>query len=641
MNSIANSNVIAKIAAVVAGLSLVAMSFAYAAPAAKADTTSDLQAQISALLAQIAALQAQIGGGSASTGTSVQFNMDLTMGSKGADVTALQQWLVSKGFLKMPAGVAYGYFGAVTKSAVAAWQASAGISPASGYFGPISRAKVNAAASTGGSTGGNTGGSVSLAGNGRLTNVGSLGDVTSDLKVGDSATQVVGVSANATDGDVQIQRLDVTFTVDGTTGSANLNKYISSAAVYLDGKKLGSMNAADGDKNGRVWTMRFSDLNGVIKSGNTGEIYVKVTPVSSIGSTEGGVNVQADLKVDSLRAVGSDGISETYVSTQINGDFTVSTITAGTLTVSLGNDNPKASQIAVSSSTTTGVTLLTFSMKAKNQNITVEKLVTSFVTSDNNLNDVVSNVKLMKGSTVLKSKTLSTGSNGQVTFDNLGQIISKDATADYSIVADLKGDSAYADGTTLLASTTVAGWDVSDADGATVTPSAAAGGNTMTLTATGISVAKGTFTTSVAPGLTGAGDIATFTMPFTVTAGDTAVFIAGSLTKGTANTSGKIMYGTTTTSTSGATGEPTTSLQVADVVTGDSAGAYYKVNANTSRTFTLNVAITATTTGSVTAGYVGTILNSIAYGATSSALTNYFTSNLDTFKTNDVYVTKR
>ncbi len=639
--TIANSNVIAKIAAVVAGLSLVAMSFAYAAPAAKADTTSDLQAQISALLAQIAALQAQIGGGSASTGTAVQFNMDLTIGSKGADVTSLQQWLVSMGMLQMPAGVAYGYFGALTKAAVATYQASVGISPAVGYFGPTTRAKVTASASTGGSTGGNTGGTVGLAGNGRLTDVGSLGDVTSDLDEGDSATQVVGVSAYATDGDVQVQRVDVTFTIDGVTGSSNLNKYISSAAVYLDGKKLGSMDAADGDKNGRIWTMRFSGLDGVIKSGNTGEIYVKVTPVSSVGTDENGVNVQADLTVDSLRAVGSDGISETYISTQINGDFSVSTITDGTLTVSLGSDNPKASQIAVSSSTTTGVTLLTFSMKAKNQDITVDDLVASFGTSDNSLNDVISNVKLMKGSTVLKSKTVSTGTYGTVTFDNLNQMISAEATADYSIVVDLKGDAAYANGTTLIASTTTAGWDVSDADGGSVTPSASALGNSMVLTATGISVTKGTFTTSTAAGLTGAGDIATFTMPFTVTAGDEAVFIAGAVQKGSANVSGKIVYGTTTTSTSGATGEPVANLQVGDTVTGDSAGTYYKVNANTSRTFTLNVAITATTTGAVTAGYVGAIVNSIAYGATSGAMTSYFTSNLDTFKTNDVYVTKR
>ena len=40
----------------------------------------------------------------------------------------------------MPAGVAYGYFGNLTKAAVAAYQTSVGITPAVGYFGPITRA---------------------------------------------------------------------------------------------------------------------------------------------------------------------------------------------------------------------------------------------------------------------------------------------------------------------------------------------------------------------------------------------------------------------------------------------------------------------------------------------------------------------
>ena len=70
------------------------------------------------------------------------FSTNLTVGSRGPDVTALQQFLVSKGYLEMPAGVAYGYFGPLTKGAVARWQAANGISPAAGYFGPISRRAI-------------------------------------------------------------------------------------------------------------------------------------------------------------------------------------------------------------------------------------------------------------------------------------------------------------------------------------------------------------------------------------------------------------------------------------------------------------------------------------------------------------------
>ena len=631
--SIATNNVIAKIAAVVAGLSLVAMSFAYAAPAAKADTTSDLNAQIAALMAQIAALQASAGG---SASASVTFSKDLTLGSSGADVTALQNWLISKG--QTIAAGATGYFGAQTKAAVSAWQASAGISPAAGYFGPISRAKANAAGGVVTTPG--TTPVTGLAGLGRLTNVStsSLGDVTSDLKEGGATVAVLGVSADATDGDVAVQRVDTTLTIADSGGSANLNKYVKDVSVYLDGKKLATMDAADGDKNGRIWTFRFAGLNGIIKSGKTGELYVKVTPVSSVDSAEEDDVITVAFPTDGLRAVGSDGISETYITT-FNQTFTIDSMTAGTLTVSAGSDNPKASQVAVSSSTTTGVKLLTFSLKGKNSDITVEDLVASFGTSDS-LSDVISSVKLMKGTTVLKSKTVSSGTYGTITFDNLNEVISKDATENYWIAADLKGDAAYADGTTLIASTTTAGWDVSDADGASVTPSAAAVGYTQTLTATGISVVKGTWSApTVQTGLAGGADIATFSMPFTVSAGDTAVYIVGTAAKGVANGAG-VRYGTTTTSTSGATGEPTASLAVDGTVTGDSAGSYYLINPNTSRTFTLSVAITATSTGSTLAGFVGTIMNSIEYGATTSG-DSYYTSNLDTFKTSDVYISDR
>jgi len=70
------------------------------------------------------------------------FNTNLTVGSRGTDVVSLQQFLVAKGFLQMPPNVAYGYFGQLTRAAVAAWQKTNGIAPAAGYFGPISRAAI-------------------------------------------------------------------------------------------------------------------------------------------------------------------------------------------------------------------------------------------------------------------------------------------------------------------------------------------------------------------------------------------------------------------------------------------------------------------------------------------------------------------
>ena len=69
------------------------------------------------------------------------FTNNLTVGIRGDDVSALQQLLISKGFLKIISPT--GYFGTLTKTALGAWQKSESISPAVGFFGPISRAKIN------------------------------------------------------------------------------------------------------------------------------------------------------------------------------------------------------------------------------------------------------------------------------------------------------------------------------------------------------------------------------------------------------------------------------------------------------------------------------------------------------------------
>jgi len=113
---------------------------------AGAQTTSSLQAQIAALLAQIQTLQSQLGtSGTASTGATYNFTSDLTVGSTGAQVTALQQFLIAQGDLVLATPTTY--FGALTQKALAKFQAANGISPAVGYFGPKTRAFVNSMSS--------------------------------------------------------------------------------------------------------------------------------------------------------------------------------------------------------------------------------------------------------------------------------------------------------------------------------------------------------------------------------------------------------------------------------------------------------------------------------------------------------------
>lgn len=632
---------LAKTVALVAALALIAASFVYFAPAAKADTTTtttntSTAAQIAALQAQIAALQAQLGGTSVSA-----FVRDLTIGSRGADVISLQSWLITKGY-SIPAG-ATGYFGLQTRAAVAAFQAAHGITPAVGYFGPITRSVVNAMLAGTVTTGGTTTTTTTtggLTGSGRLTNLSSLGDTTSDIRVGDGVTRVVGVSADAVNGDVAIQRVDATIAIGGS-GSANIDKYVGTVSLYLNGTKLASMDAASGDKDGRTWTYRFSNLNGVIKSGQTGNLYLEVTPATSISSPEAGATLTATIVANGIRAVAADGISDTYGSA-VSSTFTVSDATTGAITITAASDNPNNSQIAVSTTnTTTGVNLLSFNLKSKNQGATIDSIPVALTTSDNNLSDVISTVRLMKGSTVIKSKSVGTGSTGTIVFDNLNLSASKDATTEYTVQADLKTTSAYSTGTTITASTTagLTGWDVSDTNGDTATISGSAVGGSVTLTTTGMHVAKGSMTAQTTTGLSGSGDTTQYALTFNVTAGDDDLYIDRSVQRTTSPSvaGAGVAWATTTTSTSGVTNVGVTNFSASDTNNGDTATSF-KVPAGTTRTFTVNVSLTAT--GS---GFTGVMLTGINYDTDTNTndSAQYYTANLDTFKTSDVYMTTR
>ena len=133
----------------------------FTANSARAVTAQELLSQIASLRAQISAFQAK---GMAFLNT--VFTQDLTLGHKGKEVISLQQMLVAQGLLTMPAGVGFGYFGPLTQAAVAKWQASNGVSPTTGFWGPKSRNKQNlikgvnnSGSGRGGSSSGGGGGS--------------------------------------------------------------------------------------------------------------------------------------------------------------------------------------------------------------------------------------------------------------------------------------------------------------------------------------------------------------------------------------------------------------------------------------------------------------------------------------------------
>ena len=231
----------------VAGLlgATLALSFAFAVTV-KADTVSDLTAQINSLLATISSLQSKLAtvqSGSTTTGTGYTFSTDLQVGSKGADVMNLQKVLNSSADTQVAAsgagspGNETSTFGPATKAAVIKFQKKNGVS-GTGYVGPMTRAKLNSlSVSTGGTTtGGTTGGTVVVPAGTGLT-------VSSPVQPGTTiapwkATRVPFTKVTLTagnDGDVTVNSLTVQ-----RTGLAQDSVFASIVLLDENGLQIGT-----------------------------------------------------------------------------------------------------------------------------------------------------------------------------------------------------------------------------------------------------------------------------------------------------------------------------------------------------------------------------------------------------------------
>lgn len=125
-------------------------------PSLSIDTSRMTQTQLQELLRALqvrlnALIAARASGGTtrptgspsaASSNTSSGYTRTLRMGDSGSDVSRLQQHLIKKGYLVIPATTNRGNFGRLTQSALIQFQLENNISPAAGVFGPITRTYI-------------------------------------------------------------------------------------------------------------------------------------------------------------------------------------------------------------------------------------------------------------------------------------------------------------------------------------------------------------------------------------------------------------------------------------------------------------------------------------------------------------------
>ena len=342
----------------------VAMIFAAFAPSAQAQTTEDLQQMINDLLAQVAQLQAQTGGttggGSASDVCPYTWTRDLTMGSEGADVMKLQQFLNDTPDLRVApagspgsAGMETMYYGPATAAAVSKMQVMFraevltpnGLVNPTGYFGPSSRAKANdlcvtpVVTPTPGDEDGTDeedededDGPMSLSGSANLDTF-EVDDASDDeIEEDDTDAEIGTFTIEFDNGDAEISRLDIALLGDGqstTVGQAEPWEAFETISLWVDGDKIAEVDASDEDDylDEDDGSLRFTDLDLVGMDGEELEITVGATVMNNLDTAELG---NWDLYALSMRYFDADGVA---ITEDADGDLS-------------GNENPITGGIA-------------------------------------------------------------------------------------------------------------------------------------------------------------------------------------------------------------------------------------------------------------------------------------------------------
>jgi hypothetical protein len=448
----------------IAGFFAVAMilsAVAVSTPTVNAQTmtSAEIMAAIANLQAQLSAMTGTPSAGTPAMGTAVTFNTDLTIGSKGADVTALQQALVARGYLQMPTNTSYGYFGPLTRTAVAAWQSATGISPAAGYFGPVSRTALNRAVGTPvtgttpgatvvcpvgftcTSTGtGTTVGGITTPGVEGTLSVTSAPVSTGTIYEGDSMVTGLAFRARAQRSDIAIQRV----TVDLGNSTAVYNKVFNKIYVTdASGSVLASadLNSNTVVKNGSRYEITLSGFSYVVSRDSSKDLMIKFDVRNSIDAADitAGATIALAGTNQAVRGVDGAGIDQYSGGNTISKSLTLSkTLTdSASLTLTTNTNNPLTQEVVAADGSANneidGVTLLSFDIKAEKDNLLLTDLVATTTVTGGSA--TVSTVYLFAGNSRIASASVS---GGVATFSDIDYSISKDSTKTFSIQVDVR-----------------------------------------------------------------------------------------------------------------------------------------------------------------------------------------------------------
>lgn len=617
-----------------------AMLFTLVTPA-KAATTEELQAQITALMAQIAALKGDAPAAAASS-AACTFTRSLTVGSEGADVKCLQDYLTPKYFTN--AGGSTGYFGSVTAAAVAAWQGANGVAPAVGYFGPLSQAKYSAMMAAtpttpdtddSDNTDDNTS-STDLSGEASLKDM-SIDSASDDTIEESSADQEIGVATlEFQDGDAMITRIDVRL-----TGVEKVWNIYDEVALFVDGDEIARMDASSKSDYlntvGATGTLRFSGLDLVAMEDEE----VEVSIVASVGSVDSGDLGTYSVAVDSLRFVDGTDVTSTLGSID-DADFTSAvTFTIGVsggddeLIVKTSSNDPDSTTLEVKDDAKSDwYTVFEFDLDTDDSTNDIEltsvPLIIDVASSTNSLAaltyaGIVDDVKLVIDGVTVNTLTVSGGAatttavgydaSHVLTFDVDGDVtIDAGDRVSAELMVRFKSLASTNEGATVRARVSSENSKAIDALGAddlaTSQLSGAATGDAHTLRTMGVIGEAVSMSSVLNAGVSGGNDTVNYTMKIDVTAFNQDVYIAK-------NSGTSVRYEMTDSSGTGIGATTTTSVD-SFTSTADDDGTYFYVPEGSTKTFTI---VVKWAPGAVNTAK-GVQLSGLDYAATAAPETN-------------------
>ena len=408
---------------------------AAALPLANAQTTSSLQAQIAALLAQIQTLQGQLNASGSTTTTSsgantYNFTSDLTVGSTGSAVMALQQFLIGQGDLVLATPTQY--FGALTQKALAKFQAAKGISPAAGYFGPKTRAFVNSMSTSTTTT------TTTTTGTGTTVTAPATGLAVSLASTNPAAGSLI---SSPSSGSARVPVMAVNFTA-GNSGAVTLSgvnfkktgvlsdSAISGAYLTQNGQVVAQYNSLNSG------ALSFSGLNLSIPAGQTVTLTlaIDVSGGLSPGNTTGFALTGATAFDSNNTAITPSGAFP------LNGSvFTVTTVTNPSLaTVSIASSSIGTQVTAGTQGNIVGAWNVTVgNSPVYLQNINFHVIGSANVTS-------LQNVKLLVNGTQVGQTLSSVPANGMADFNaSASPAKLQTGSNNVQVVADVMGSPSY------------------------------------------------------------------------------------------------------------------------------------------------------------------------------------------------------